>query len=141
MELVLKRKYLGDTYTIGDLYINGVLFCNTLEDTVRDINKNGKFDNGEIKVFAKTAIGYGRYELIMTLSNRFKKVMPLLLNVPNFAGVRIHSGNDSDDTEGCILVGKNTEKGKVTTSRVTADLLYDKINTAIKKEKVFITIE
>lgn len=141
MEIHVKRIYLAPDYTIGQLSINGVYFCDTLEDTVRDTNKDGKFDNGEIKVFAKTAIPYGKYELIMTLSNRFKRVMPLLLNVPSFAGIRIHSGNKSEDTEGCILVGKNTEKGKVTTSRVIADLLYNKINSVIKKEKVFITIE
>ena len=141
MELKLERIYFAPTYTIGKLYIDGIYFCDTLEDTNRDINKNGKFDNAEVKVHSKTCIPFGRYEVIMTLSTRFGKIMPLLLNVPGFAGVRIHSGNTDADTEGCILVGKNTEKGKITESRTTTASLYEKIEKTLKTEKVFITIK
>ena len=141
MVLKLERIYFAPTYTIGKLYIDGVYFCDTLEDTNRDSNKNGKFDNGEVKVHSKTCIPFGRYEVIMTLSTRFGKMMPLLLNVPNFEGVRMHSGNTDADTEGCILVGKNTEKGKITESRTTTASLYEKIEKALKTEKVFITIK
>jgi len=102
MELLVKRIYLAPDYTIGKLSINGVYFCDTLEDTNRDINKDGKFDNNEAKVFSKTCIPFGKYEVTMTYSNHFKRVLPLLINVPSFAGVRIHSGNDVEDTEGCI---------------------------------------
>jgi len=141
MELLVKRIYLAPDYTIGKLSINGVYFCDTLEDTNRDINKDGKFDNNEAKVFSKTCIPFGKYEVTMTYSNHFKRVLPLLINVHSFAGVRIHSGNDVEDTEGCILVGNNTAKGKLTTSRVASDKLNQLITEAIKTEKVFITLE
>ena len=73
MKLTLKRIALRDTYTIGRLYIDGVYFCDTLEDKVRDLNKNGKFDNGEKKVYSETAIPYGIYKVdINTVSPRFK---------------------------------------------------------------------
>ena len=105
MKLTLKRIALRSTYTIGRLYVDGNYFCDTLEDTVRDLNKNGKFDNGEKKVYAKTAIPYGTYEIKWTYSPRFKKYTPQLMNVPSFAGIRIHAGNSSTDTEGCLLLG------------------------------------
>jgi len=107
MKLTLKRIALRPTYTIGKLYIDDVYFCDTLEDTVRDVNKNGKFDNGEKKIKGETAIPYGTYEIKWTYSPRFKKYTPQLMNVPSFEGVRIHSGNTSKDTEGCLLLGEN----------------------------------
>ena len=80
MRLELKRKALLPEYTIGDLFIDGKLFCNTLEDTVRDLNKDGDLnDHGEGKVYGKTAIPYGTYEVVITYSNRFKKQLPLHL--------------------------------------------------------------
>ena len=141
MELVLERIYFAPTYTIGKLYIDGVYFCDTLEDVNRDINKNGKFDNGEVKVHSKTCIPFGRYEIIMSMSTRFKKIMPELLNVPGFLGIRMHSGNTDEDTEGCILVGKNTITGKITESKITTGALYSKLTEAVKKDKVYITIK
>lgn len=84
MKLELYRKFLGKDYTIGKLFINGEYFCDTLEDTVRP--------EGE-KILGKTAIPYGTYDIILTMSPKFKRILPLLLNVPNFEGVRIHSGN------------------------------------------------
>jgi hypothetical protein len=107
MKLTLKRIALRPTYTIGKLYIDDVYFCDTIEDTVRDINKNGKFDNGEKKVHSKTAIPYGNYEIKWTYSPRFKKYTPQLMNVPSFEGIRIHAGNTSSDTEGCLILGEN----------------------------------
>ena len=98
MELKLKVIARRDTYSIGKLYIDGVYFCDTLEDTVRDLNKNGVFDNGEKKIYGKTAIPYGTYNVKWTYSNKFKKYMPLIENVPSFAGIRIHAGNSSADT-------------------------------------------
>jgi hypothetical protein len=107
MKLTLKRIALRPTYTIGKLYIDDVYFCDTIEDTVRDLNKNGKFDNGEKKVYSKTAIPYGTYEIKWTYSPRFKKYTPQLMNVPSFEGIRIHAGNTSADTEGCLILGEN----------------------------------
>lgn len=116
MELLLERKYLKEKYTIGRLFIDGVFFSNTLEDTVRDINKNGTFDCGEFKIVNETAIPYGEYEIKVTYSPKFKRELPLLLNVPAFEGIRIHKGNDRSHTSGCILVGENKKKGMVINS-------------------------
>lgn len=140
MEITVKRIYLGPTYTIGNMYIDGNYVCDTLEDTVRDLNKNGKFDAGEYKVYGETAIPYGRYEVRWTFSSRFKKYMPELINVPNFSGIRIHSGNTAKDTLGCILLGKNTKKGMVTESKITCNKVYPLIKDACSKGKVYIKI-
>ena len=126
MKLELKRVALKDTYTIGKLYIDGVFFCDTIEDKVRDV-----------KIKGITAIPYGTYKVILSLSNRFKKVLPLLVSVPGFEGVRIHAGNTSEDTEGCILVGENKEIGKVINSRKTMDKLMPILESA---ENITITI-
>ena len=95
MEIIVKRYELTPERTHGELYIEGRKFCDTLEDTVR---------TGE-KVYGKTAIPAGRYELRLTYSQRFKRVMPQIMDVPNFSGIRIHSGNTEKDTDGCLLVG------------------------------------
>ena len=116
MRLTLKRRYLGTTYTIGSLSIDGEYFCDTLEDTVRDLNKNGRFDNGETKIMHQTAVPYGRYQVIVNLSPKFKRNLPRLLSVPSFDGVLIHRGNTDKDSSGCILVGENKVKGKVINS-------------------------
>lgn len=109
-------------YTIGRLYVEGKYFCDTLEDAVR-----------EEKIYGKTAIPAGTYKVIMSMSARFKKVMPLLIDVPNYSGVRIHSGNTAADTEGCILLGKNTKVGMVTDSRLWTDAFYSKLNSYIEE--------
>lgn len=135
MELKLKRKALEPEYTIGDLFINGEFFCNTLEDTYRDLSK-------EKKIPGKTAIPYGKYEVILNYSPRFKKELPRLLNVSHFDGVLIHGGNTPEDTEGCILVGENAIKGKVINSTSYKKKLIDMFIDARKRgEKSYITIE
>ena len=122
MRLTLKRVFKGDTYTIGKLYIDGVYFCDTLEDKVRKITPD------DPKVYGETAILSGIYEVVINWSPRFKCMMPLLLKVAHFVGIRIHWGNIAKDTEGCILVGENKEKGKVLNSKVT----YNKLMTILK---------
>lgn len=141
MKLTLKRIALRQTYTIGKLYIDDVYFCDTIEDTVRDTNKNGKFDNGEKKIHSKTAIPYGIYEIKWTYSPRFKKYTPQLMNVPSFEGIRIHAGNTSDDTEGCLILGENKQVGKVLNSRATTNKFYPIIKEACSKGKVTIEIK
>lgn len=141
MKLTLKRIALRPTYTIGKLYIDDVYFCDTIEDTVRDLNKNGKFDNGEKKVHSKTAIPYGIYEIKWTYSPRFKKYTPQLMNVPSFKGIRIHAGNTSADTEGCLILGKNKQVGKVLNSRDTINKFYPIIKEACSNGKVTIEIK
>ena len=137
VNLLLDRIYKAETYTIGKLYIDGVYFCDTLEDKVRDLNKDGDLDDiGEGKIYGESAIGYGIYEVILTMSAHFKRLLPLLLKVKGFEGVRIHAGNKTEDTLGCILVGINSAKGKLTVSRVHED----KLITILKKYK-HITLE
>lgn len=140
MKLELKRIALHDTYTIGKLYIDGVYFCDTIEDKVRDLNKNGVFDNGEFKVKGETAIPYGTYEVVWAYSPRFKRYTPRLLNVKSFAGVLIHGGNTARDTEGCIILGQNKVKGKVINSKEFVNKLYPIIKNACQKGKVTIEI-
>ena len=135
MELLLERKYCKKEYTIGNLYINGVFYCNILEDTVRDFNKNGIFDCGEIKIKGNTAIPYGEYDIIVTYSPKFKRELPILLNVPAFDGIRIHRGNTNKDTEGCLLPGENKERGKVINSTKYELDLTNKIKTELSKGK------
>lgn len=118
MELQVQRIAKKSAYTIGRLYVNGERFCDTLEDCVRKIGAGGK---GKIK--GKTAIPAGRYLITLTRSPRFKRVLPLLHNVPYFEGVRIHAGNTAADTDGCILVGENKKVGMVLNSRATEDSL------------------
>ena len=141
MKLTLKRIALRPTYTIGKLYIDDVYFCDTIEDTVRDPNKNGKFDKGEQKIKGKTAIPYGTYEIKWTYSPRFKKYTPQLMNVPSFEGIRIHAGNTSADTEGCLILGKNKQVGKVLNSRATINKFYPIIKEACSNGKVTIEIK
>ena len=146
MHLLQKRKFKGDKYTISDVFIDGVKICNMLEDPVRNLidkNKDGDFnDPGEGKVYGNTAIPSGTYEIVITYSPRFKKYLPLLVDVPGYSGIRIHSGNSALDTSGCLLPGVNDVKGKVSQSRKYFTLIFDKISNAlnVKHEKVFIEI-
>lgn len=130
MELKVIRETLTEDSTIGKMYINGKYHCFTLEDKVRDE-----------KIKNVTAIPKGRYEVIINFSNRFQQQMPLLLNVPNFEGVRIHWGNYSKDTEGCILVGSTKAVNMVGNSRTQYSKLMTELKKATKGEKIFITIE
>lgn len=141
MKLTLKRIALRSTYTIGKLYVDDAYFCDTLEDTVRDTNKSGKFDNGEQKIKGKTAIPYGTYEIKWTYSPRFKKYTPQLMNVPSFEGIRVHAGNTSADTEGCLILGENKQVGKVLNSRATINKFYPIIKEACSNGKVTIEIK
>lgn len=110
MNLVLNRQPSNDSCTHGDLFVGDDFECVTLEDIVR-----------EVKIPGETAIPAGRYRVVITYSNRFKRDLPLLLDVPNFTGVRIHSGNTAAQTEGCLLVGK--ERGPTTVMQSRAALL------------------
>ena len=128
MKLKLVRIANRPTYCIGKLYIDGEYFCDTIEDTDRGLDDSMSVK--EIlskKVKAKTAIPTGTYPIEITYSPKYKRMMPLLLGVKGYNGIRIHSGNTSKDTEGCLLVGKNTKVGMVTDSRNTYQKLYAKL--------------
>jgi len=115
MKFELKRLYFKETYTIGKLYIDGVYFCDTLEDKHRP--------DGE-KIYGETCIPEGTYKVILNMSARFGRIMPLLLNVLNFVGIRIHPGNTDKDTFGCILVGENKVKGELIHSKEAYNNLF-----------------
>ena len=118
MQVVVWRKYRKADYTIGRVYIDGVFFCNSLEDTDRALMQWQSVP--EIlagKIQGKTAIPAGNYKVTRTMSPRFKRMMAQIMNVKGFSGVRIHAGNSHEDTDGCILLGMNTVKGKLTQSR------------------------
>lgn len=135
MELTLNRIFLGSSATIGELLINDKHLCDTLEDRVRP--------EGE-KVYGKTAIPEGIYEVKLTHSPRFKKILPEILNVPNFSGIRIHTGNSSKDTEGCILVGTwdGEKEDWVGSSKIAFDELMTLLEEATNnKEKITITVK
>lgn len=133
MKLKLIRKYFKDTYTIGDLYIDGQFFSNTLEDKNRDLNKNGKFDDDEYKVSSETCIPFGTYKIIVSMSPKFGRELPRLLDVPNFEGILIHRGNTPSDTAGCILVGENKTPGRVINSTMYETKIVKLMKEALLK--------
>lgn len=122
MNLKLIRKDFTEESTIGELYVDGEFECFILEDTVRDT-----------KIYGKTAIPYGVYDIKITHSPRFKRHLPLLLNVPNYQGVRIHVGNYPKDTEGCLLPGKTKGKDFVGNSKTAFNELYRKMVRATER--------
>ncbi len=126
MKLHLKRLHRTEFSTIGELTIDGLFQCYTLEDKER-----------EVKIKSETAIPKGTYKVIINQSARFKTLLPLLLNVPNFEGIRIHPGNTNHDTEGCILVGKTRGEDFVGKSRKAFAELFEKMKLA---KEITITI-
>lgn len=135
MKLHLQRRYKGENYTIGSLYINSTYFCDTLEDKVRDMPK-------ELKVWGKTAIMEGTYKIIINYSPKFKRDLPRLLNVPFFEGILIHRGNTQEDTAGCILLGENKVKGKVINSTPYEIKLVELMKDARDRgEEITITVK
>ena len=136
MKLKLNRDIHSDTFTLGRLSVNGEEKYFTVEDKDRGL------ENGGVKVKAQTAIPKGIYKVDITMSPKYKKKMPVLLNVPQFTGIRIHSGNDKDDTEGCIIIGmsRNEKTGWVSESRKAIAELYELLFDAYEKNEP-ITIE
>lgn len=120
MKLTLKRSASTDHSTPGMLLVDGAFECYTLEDVVRDI-----------KIAGQTAIPFGTYKVIIDHSNRFNRLLPLLLDVPGYAGVRIHPGNTDKDTEGCILVGDTPSHDFLGNSRVAFERLFAKMQMAV----------
>lgn len=153
LEFRLKRIALRDSYTIGHLYVyeNGdwKFLCDTLEDKVRDLNKNGRFDNGEYKVYGETAIPYGRYEIDMnTVSPKFSKYdfykkvcngyLPRLKNVNHFDGILLHCAegyNGARLLQGCIGIGENKIVGGLLNCKNTFIKVYDILNKANQSNK------
>lgn len=129
MNILLVRDTLTPLSTIGRIYVNNVYECYSLEDVDR------RLENGGVKIHGETAIPLGSYAVTVTMSARFKMLLPILHNVPQFSGVRIHSGNLAKDTEGCILVGAAKSMNRVVDSRSAFNRLFQKINQAIRLGK------
>jgi uncharacterized protein DUF5675 len=129
VELYLTRYDLTPARTIGQLMIGARFQCYTLEDAVRE----------GPKIPGQTAIPFGRYQIVLTPSQRFGRVLPLLLDVPHFTGIRIHAGNTAADTEGCILVGAERTADTVLNSRVALEDLLGHLGT--EPNDLWITIE
>ena len=130
MQLQLRRLYRKPEYTIGKLYIDGKYFCDVVEDKDRELTQDMPlFQIKKIKVMHETAIPYGAYKVILSRSPRFKKVLPEILNVPGFSGIRIHNGVNKDSSSGCLIVGKNTIKGGVTNSKEYMEKLIEILKT------------
>ena len=127
MEILIKRLTRTNISTIGELFVDGKFECYTLEDVER-----------QIKIKNETAIPKGKYKVVINMSNRFKKLMPQILNVPNFEGVRIHPGNTNHDTEGCILVGTTRSIDFIGNSRKAYEKLFLKMQTV---KMINLTIE
>lgn len=122
MRLLLERKWLTEKTTIGSLYVNGQFECYVLEDRYRP--------PPEPKVFGQTAIPCGEYVVKTAPSPRFKRDLPLVLNVPGFEGIRIHAGNKAEDTEGCLLPGLRRGVDEVRESKLAFDSLFEKLRLA-----------
>lgn len=128
--LTVKRKWFTDKSTIGELYYDGEYLCFTLEDVVRDV-----------KVYGQTAIPEGRYQVVLSFSNRFQKFLPEILNVPNYTGIRMHAGNKPADTEGCVLVGDAKGDDFIGNSRAAMAVLMARLGTSARRGKVWIEIK
>ena len=155
MELLLDRKWKKDLYTVGKLYVNGVAFCETMEDTDRGLKQDMPLS--KIKMIKKaevTAIPTGTYNILMNVispkyslkpwyvQNCNNARMPRIENVPGYSGVLIHPGNTHKDSAGCVLVGVNDVRGMITKSKETFIKLYNKLWIAYKKgEKITLTIK
>lgn len=154
LELLLDRKYRKETYTIGNLYMDGEWFCNTLEDKDRGLKSSMSLEEiNKIKVYAETAIPTGRYKVIMdVVSPKYNRVkwykdnfggrMPRLENVKGFSGILIHPGTTALDSAGCIIVGLNKIKGNVLESRATFQKLWKVLEQARKTGKtIYLTVQ
>ena len=154
LELLLDRKYKNETYTIGNLYVDGEWFCNSMEDKDRGLSQTMPLEEiKKAKVYGETAIPTGRYEVRMDIvspkyngvkwyKDNFGGRMPRLESVKGFSGILIHSGNTALDSNGCILVGMNKAKGKVLDSRATFQKLWKILEQARKAGKtIYLTVK
>jgi hypothetical protein len=132
MKIDVKRFEYGTNYTISRMYLDDVYECYVLEDKVRWPG---------LKIAGKTAIPPGSYKVVIDDSTRFQRPMPHILDVPGFSGVRIHSGNTSEDTEGCLLVGQTWAGNNfIGNSRVAFSSFFPKLQEALKNGDVTVEI-
>lgn len=133
MRILVKRRFFGENYTIGSMFLNGEYFCDTIEDKYKDLSLEPKVDG-------ETAIPFGNYNVVLSFSSKFKRALPRLMDVPFFEGILIRSGNSEEKWSGCIIVGDNRVKGAVVYSRIREDELMRRLNLADERGES-ITIE
>jgi hypothetical protein len=131
MIVKLIRKEFTEQSTIGEVFINGKFLCYSLEDKDRGLNDSDQIELIALnKVHSKTAIPYGTYQCGFTMSNRFQRVLPEVYSVKGFRGIRIHSGNKPEDSEGCILLGMSKQKDFIGESRTALSNFFLKVAPA-----------
>ena len=130
MRLIHTRDEFGDDYCTGKLYLDGGYFCLILEDTDRQLETNPG-----AKIHGRTAIPRGTYRVILDYSNRFKRVLPRFLDVPGYEGIRVHSGNSDEDTEGCLIPGSTRNGNWVSNSRNTFAKLFELMEEAYERKE------
>ena len=153
MRLRVERRWKKETYTIGVLFVDGIRFCETLEDKDRGLKQTDSLSYIKArKVYQETAIPTGVYEVAMNITSPkysasawYWKLcqgkVPRLLNVPGWEGVLLHTGNTALDTAGCLLTGRNTKVGQLTESKATYEKLYKKMKAAYDRgEKITVEI-
>jgi hypothetical protein len=135
MNLSLIRDVFTENSTTSKLFVENEFECFVLEDQDRKLEAGGK------KVYGRTAIPRGRYKIELDWSPKYGRDMPHVLDVPQFEGIRIHTGNKSEDTEGCLIVGQERVDNYVRNSKLAFDALLQKLNLAwANKEEVWLTI-
>lgn len=138
MELALRRRWFTGLSTIGELSVDGTFECFVLEDKMREVPS---IPVAQWKIKHRTAIPVGRYQVVIAPSNRFKRDLPRLLNVPGFDGILIHPGNTDVDTDGCLLPGTTRAADKVIASRVAFDKLFAMLKASSGPIHITITNE
>jgi len=142
LQLKLVRHQKNDTSTVGDLYIKDEFFCKVIEDKDRGLKQEMSLEEiKKLKVYGETAIPSGTYQIVLSFSNKFKKLLPELLDVPGYGGIRIHPGNSEKDSLGCLIVGDSYENKRVINSRRTFRKLMSILKANQDTQKMFITIE
>lgn len=141
MEITIKRPAIQDSpRTISKLFVDGEYFCDTIEDKDRGLKQTDSLEHIlATKVKHETAIPAGRYELVISFSARFQRLLPLLINVPGYEGIRIHPGNTESDSSGCICPGKSNGT-KVLQSILAFNRLFTLVKKKIKVEKIYVNI-
>jgi len=142
MEIKIIRSEFESDRTIGKMYLNGSFFCHTLEDTDRNLHEDMSSSIiKQTKIAKKTCIPYGRYRVILSYSTKLKRYLPLILDVPNWRGIRIHKGSGPEWSSGCPLVGLDRKGNRLSNIEKAEKQLIDILDSVNKTEEIYITIE
>jgi hypothetical protein len=142
MELTVIRKEFYDDRVVGELYTNDKFFSYTLEDTDRDLtNQDSVTKLKSTKIAKRTAIPYGRYRVILSYSIKLKRYLPLILDVPQWRGIRLHAGADPTYSSGCVLLGLERKGNSLYKIKAAEQALVKLLNSINMTEAIYITIK